>query len=208
MTINSRVAGIGALAFGVLPLTGAIVGAPPGGDYSPNDVADFLAKSHRPAVFVSMYLAILSGVGLLLLLARLRQTIAGDRTSTFWGLGIASVSAWVIGGAIVVSPSTALTFSGGHLATLPAPVAYALSEAGWAVMYGGGGVLLGCALVTYLAGATAVPAWTRWATGVAALCSLVAVAWFPFFLVYLWAIVTGIWLIVRERSSAPAVATA
>jgi len=200
MTVNSRIAGAGALAFGILPLAGAILGNPPGGNYSAKDVADFLAKSHRPAVFASVYIAILAGVGLLLLLAHLRETIAGERATLFWGFGIAAVSAWSIGAAIVVSPATALAFSGGKLATLPSPVAYALSEAGWAVMYGGGGVLLGCALVTYLAARTGAPVWVRYATGVAALGSLAAIAWFPFFLVYLWAIVMGIRLVASDRS--------
>jgi hypothetical protein len=75
-------------------------------------------------------------------------------------------------------------------------------------MYGGGGALLGCALSTYLVRTVAVPAWVRWATALAALGSVAAIAWFPFFLVYVWAIVIGIWLVARDHSRVAAVVPA
>jgi hypothetical protein len=207
MQRRSIAAGIGAIAFGVLPMLAFVVANPPGGNYKPSDIADFLAKGHRPAVFVSAYLMLLSGVGLLLLLARLRDSIAdGVRPSLFWGFGIASVAAWVAGYAIAISPSLALAFSSGKLHSLSAPVAYTFSEAGFAAMYGAGGLLLGCALLTFAAGPVTLPAWVRWATLIAGLAGLAALAWFPFFLVYIWAIVIGIALVVTEWRQAPEVA--
>jgi hypothetical protein len=132
MQRRSLVAGIGAIAFGVLPIVAFMVANPPGGNYKASDVADFIAKGHRPAVFVSIYLVLLSAVGLLLLLARLRESIAeGSRTTLFWGF-----------------------------------------------------------------------------TLVAGIAALAAVAWFPFFLVYLWAIVVGVALVAIElRGSARTVST-
>jgi hypothetical protein len=70
-------------------------------------------------------------------------------------------------------------------------------------MYGAGGLLLGCALVTWAVGPVALPAWVRWSTLVAGIAGLAAIAWFPFFLVYLWAIVIGVALIVIELRQAP-----
>jgi hypothetical protein len=204
MTINTRLAGLGALAFGLLPLVAGIVANPPGGDYSASAVADFIAKGHRTAVFASIYIIMLSAVGLLLLLARLRDSIDGRRASLFWALGLGAVVAWLCGAAIVLSPSIALAFSGGKLTSLPAPDAFALSEAGWAVMYGAGGTLLGCALVAYVVGNVTVPRWVRFVTGVAALCSFAAIAWFPFILVYVWAIALGIWMLAGDRGRVPA----
>jgi hypothetical protein len=54
-----------------------------------------------------------------------------------------------------------------------------------------------------------VPSWVRWATLIAGIAGLAALAWFPFFLVYLWAIVLGVWLLVspaRYRVLEPATA--
>ena len=204
MQRRSLVAGIGAVAFGVLPIVAFMVGNPPGGNYKASDIADFLAKGHRPAVFVSMYLVLLSVVGLLFLLARLRESIGdGERAPLFWGFSVTAVGAWLAGYAVGISPSVALAFSGGKLHTLSARVAYTFSEAGWAIMYGAGGLLLGCALVTWAVGPVALPAWVRWSTLVAGIAGLAAIAWFPFFLVYLWAIVIGVALIVIELRQAP-----
>jgi hypothetical protein len=156
-------------------------------------------------VFVSLYIMLLSAVGLLLVLARLRDALpAGARASTFWALGIGVVVAWFAGYALVVSPSTALAFSGGKLSTLDPTLGYALAEAGWAMMYGAGGLLLGVALIVFAAGPVAVPAWVRWATLVAGVAALAGIAWFPMFLVYLWAIVLGVWMLVARPVTAPA----
>ena len=204
MQRRSLVAGIGAIAFGVLPIVAFMVANPPGGNYKASDIADFIAKGHRPAVFVSVYLVLLSAVGLLLLLARLRESIGeGSRATLFWGFSVGAVSSWLVGYAIAVSPSVALAFSGGKLHSLSAPVAYTFSEAGWAAMFGAGGLLLGCALVTFAAGTVTLPTWIRWTTLVAGIAALAALAWFPLFLVYIWAIVVGVAVVVIEWRQAP-----
>jgi len=204
MQRRSLVAGIGAIAFGVLPIVAFMVGNPPGGNYKASDVADFIAKGHRPAVFVSVYLVLLSGVGLLLLLARFRESIPeGSRTTMFWGFSVSAVAAWIVGYSIGIAPSLALTFSGGKLHSLSAPVAYTFSEAGWAVMFGAGALLLGCALLTFAAGPVTLPAWIRWTTLVAGIAAIAGLAWFPMFLVYIWAIAVGVGLVVIEWRQAP-----
>ena len=48
----------------------------------------------------------------------------------------------------------------------------------------------------------------RWSTLVAGIAALAGIAWFPFFLVYIWAIVVGAWLIVADREPAPVAQTA
>jgi hypothetical protein len=106
MQRRSLVAGIGAIAFGVLPMVAFIVASPPGGDYKPSDIADFIAKGHRPAVFVSVYVVLLSAIGLLLLLARLRESVVGEsRPSLFWGFGVGAVAAWLAGYALAPTRS-------------------------------------------------------------------------------------------------------
>ena len=181
-----------------------LIASPPGGNYKVSDVTSFLAKGHRPAVFVSMYLMVIAVVGLVLLLARLRTTIEGARETLFWGFSIASAAAWLAGYALVVATPAALAFSGGKLtaSAISPQMAYVFSEAGWAIMYGAGGLLLGVALVTFVIGRVAVPGWVRWATVLAAVCALAGLAWFPFFVVYLWAIVLGLWALVASPAEA------
>jgi hypothetical protein len=204
MQRRSLVGGIGAIAFGVLPIVAFMVANPPGGNYKASDIADFIAKGHRPAVFVSVYLVLLSGAGLLLVLARFRESIAdGPRATLFWGFSISAVAAWIVGYAIGMAPSLALAFSGGKLHSLSAPVAYTFSEAGWAAMFGAGALLLGCALLTFAAGPVTLPAWIRWTTLVAGIAAIAGLAWFPMFLVYIWAIVIGVALVVIEWRQAP-----
>jgi hypothetical protein len=203
---ESLLGGLGALAFGVLGFAGMVIAQPPGGSYDESQIADFIAAGHRPWVFAGMYATLAAAAGLLLLLARLRSTIADDRRRTiFWGFGVAAVAAWVAGFAIVAAPSYAIAFSGGDLKTLPGTLVYTVSEAGWGVMYGGGGLLLGCALAAFVIGRVTVPAWVRAATGIAAVASLAAIAWFPFFVVFAWSIVMGVWsLVTGSRALAAA----
>jgi len=212
MVNQTRLAGLGGLAFGVLAFVAMMIASPPGGNYKVSDVTSFLAKGHRPAVFVSVYLMVIAVVGLVLLLARLRATIEGARATLFWGFSIASAAAWLAGYALVIATPAALAFSGGKLsaAAISPPTAYVFSEAGWAVMYGAGGILLGVALGTFVIGQVAVPGWIRWFTALAAVCALAAIAWFPFFVVYLWAVVLGLWALVASpiEVQRPAVAQA
>jgi hypothetical protein len=205
---QTRLAGLGGLAFGVLAFVAMIIASPPGGNYKASDVTSYLAKGHRPAVFISVYLMVVAVVGLVLLLARLRTRIEGSRESLFWGFSIAAAAAWLSGYALVVATPAALAFSGGSLdaSAITPQTGYVFSEAGWAVMYGAGGILLGVALATFVVGRVAVPAWVRWGTAVAAVCALASLAWFPFFIVYLWAIVLGVWGLVASPVEAPSTA--
>jgi hypothetical protein len=53
-----------------------------------------------------------------------------------------------------------------------------------------------------------LPAWIRWTTLVAGVAGIAAIVWFPFFLVYIWAIVVGVALVaIGWRQSAQTVAT-
>ncbi len=71
--------GIGAIAFAVLTIATFVVGNPPGGDYSHSDVTAYLSSGHQSAVFVSLYLGLLSALGLLLLVAGLSDAVEDDR---------------------------------------------------------------------------------------------------------------------------------
>lgn len=206
MRRETTAGGLGALAFGILTFVALLIASPPGGTYSTKDITNYLAKGHRAAVIVALYLLVVAIIGMLLMLWRMRDEIVGARSNVFWALGIASAACWIAGFAIVIAPATSLAFSGGKLTTLPGTLTYTIAEAGWAVAYGGGAILLGCALVTYALGPVAAPAWVRWTTLVAGIAAIASIAWFPQFLVYLWAIAIGVWTLVSRRSTAPATA--
>ena len=205
MRDNGVLAGLGGIAFGVLTFVAILVAAPPGGTYDANNVADYLAKGHRTAVFVSIYLMLIGLLGLVLLLTRLRDSTAGMLGSVFWGAGVAAAAGFAVGWSVIVAPPLAVAFGGNSKVSIDPVVAYTLAETGWIILIGAGGILLGFALVALMAAsAAALPAWFRWFTLLAGVAGVAAVAFFPFFVVLLWSLVAGIWLLLSGRSAEPA----
>jgi hypothetical protein len=49
-----------------------------------------------------------------------------------------------------------------------------------------------------------LPAWLRWSTLVAGLCGVAGLAFFPFFLLMLWAAVAGVWVLTAAADPAAA----
>jgi hypothetical protein len=191
-------AGVGALAFAVLTLVGVIIDDSPGGTYKASDVAKYLRHGHRPVIFVAMYLVFFGVVGLVLLLARLRDAmLEGSRRTVFWGLSIAGIGAWVAGYAIHMGVPVAMAYGGSGVSVTPTTT-YVLNEAGYLVLTAGA-ILIGLALLTFVLGPVAVPAWTRWFTLVGAVGALASPTFFFFALFFIWAIVMGLWLLVSER---------
>jgi hypothetical protein len=193
-------AGFGALAFAVLTFVAAIISNGPGGNYKESDVTDFLKSGHRPIVFVATYMVLVGVVGLVFLLARLRDAIADStRSSVFWALGVAGVGTWIAGWALGAAAPIARGYGGKDVVIAPT-VTYTLSSAGY-IMLASGAVLIGLALLMLVASPAALPAWVRWFTLVGAAGAIASPAWFPFVLFYIWALVMGIWLLMTERSS-------
>lgn len=195
---KGQVAGIGAVAFGVLTFAALMLENAPGGTFRFSHIADYVAKGHRPAVFVATYLAIVAMVGLALLLTWLRDALPeGTRSSVFSTLSMAGMATWIAGWGVGASVPIVMGY-GGSQERVPPTVTYLLATGGWAVM-AGGAALIGLALLTLTLAPSALPGWARWATLVAGIAALAAYAWFPFFLVYLWSVVIGLWLVVSQR---------
>ena len=211
MRSRSALAGIGSIAFSVLMIVGLALANPPGGTYKASDAVKYVAKGHHVAVFASVYVLLLAVLGLLLLLAYLRDLLSaapdGERVARiFWAMSIGAATSFAIGWAIVLGNAIAHAFGGSGVVVDPA-VTYLASELGFSVVFGPAAILLGFALIAFVIGGRAlVPAWLRWSTLVAGVAGIVSLAFFPAVLVLLWGIVMGIWLLVPSR--APAVATA
>lgn len=213
MRKGSTVAGIGGIAFGLLFFLAFLFAGPIGGTYKAADVADYLARGHRVAVIVSAYLMLLGLFGLICLLARLRDLsgagIGGFASGRiFWGTGLAAASSFAVGWLVTISPPLARLYGGKSLSIDP-PLAYTIAETGGVILFGAGGVLLALALITFVLGSgAALPAWLRWFTLVVGVIGLASPAFFPFFLLLIWGLVTGIWLLTsdsrepRERTAA------
>jgi hypothetical protein len=204
MAQRSTIAGIGALAFSVLTIIALFLANPPGGSYSAHDAAKYVAKGHHTAVFVSAYLATLAVVGLIVLLAYLRDvTLAGregDLTGRiFWGTGLAAATCIAAGWGLVFGDSIAHAFGGKGVVIAPT-ITYLVAELGSSMVWGPGSILLGIALIMVMLGSRGtLPTWLRWATLVAGLGGVASVAFFPSALVILWGIVFGVWLLVSRH---------
>jgi len=211
MRSRSALAGIGSIAFSVLTIVGLALANPPGGTYKASDAVKYVAKGHHVAVFASVYVLLLAVLGLLLLLAYLRDLLSaapdGERVARiFWAMGIGAATSFAVGWAIVLGNAIAHAFGGSGVVVDPA-VTYLASELGFSVVFGPAAILLGFALIAFVIGGRALlPAWLRWSTLVAGVAGIVSLAFFPAVLVLLWGIVMGIWLLVPSRG--PAVATA
>ena len=207
MQRGSVVAGVGGILFAGLWFLTAFVSDPPGGSYSASDVANFVAKDHRTAVFVAVALGLLSALGLLLLLAGLRERVSGGGSLTatvFWSASILSVTGFAIGWMTVLTVPISRAYGGSSLVVIDPVLTYTITEIGWVIMFAIGGTFLGVALITSAIGsAQAFPTWLRWFTLIVGVIGLVSLAWIPFFALPIWAIIVSLWLIAAGRTGAP-----
>ncbi len=204
---DRRLAGVGGIAFSVALVLGFTVGGPNGGQYGPDHVADFVGRSST-AVVVSTYLLAVSMAGLIALMAYLRKVCFGpDRQDSItWATSLLAVISFLIGWGLYLAPSAAAT-SGGP--AIDPAVSYAFLSAGLLAFFGASGLLLGISLLRLAQAGGAAPNWLRafsalaGLSGVSSWAFLSAAHWsanqwlpVPFYLVVLWGLVIGIWLVV------------
>jgi hypothetical protein len=200
---RSSLAGIGAIAFAVLTFVAVIIEHSPGGNYKTSNVEKFLKHGHRPVIFVATYMVYLGVVGLVFLLTRLRDSINDPTRSTaFWTLSVAGIGAWVAGWAVGAAVPVAMGVGGKGVVVAPT-VTYVLALAGY-FTFASGAILIGLALLLLVLSRPVLPGWVRWATLVGAAGAILAPAFFPFGLFFIWALVIGIWLLAADRSPAAA----
>jgi hypothetical protein len=197
-------AATGAIAFSTLTIAALVLANPPGGDYNPSQVADYLARGHRVAAVVAFGLGLTGIFGLLCVLTHLRESI-GVRggnpraANVFWGAGVAAAASFGIGWGVVGGQVIAHLEGGSEIAIAPA-VTYLISEIGVVFIFGSGAALLGFALIALMLSSRAIlPAWLRRFTLIAGIAGIAGLAYFTFFILMLWGLVTGGWLFVADR---------
>ena len=208
MTRATVLAGVGGIAFSVLTVVAVTVANAPGGNYSASSVADYLARGHRVAVIVVTHLALLGVLGLICLLAQLREAISvapenRRAGSIVWGTGLAAAASFAIGWGVVGGQVIA-HLEGGSDIVIPPAVTYLISEVGVVFIFGSGAILLGFALIVLMLNSrTVFPTWLRWLTLVAGVCGIAGLAFFTFFILMIWGVVIGVWLLAAGRGSDP-----
>jgi hypothetical protein len=141
------------------------------------------------------------------LMAYLSETSfgAGRLGRLAWGTGLLGAAALLIGWVLQFAPSVSL--QGGVPALDPA-ISMTFIYAGYAVFFAAGGMLLGIAILTFAIGGHAAPMWVRAFSALAGLIGILSGANIPFYVVLLWGLVVGIWLLVSSpRPDAPTTAT-
>lgn len=206
MSRDRRVAGIGGIAFAVFLTVTLAYAATKGGEYTAANVAAFVDQS-LTTILISFFLIAISIIGLVVLMAYLSETGFGaDRLGRLaWGTGLLGAASLLIGWVLQFAPSVSL--QGGVPALDPA-ISMTFIYAGYAVFYAAGGMLLGIAILTLAIGGHAMPMWVRAFSALAGLIGIFSVANIPFYVVLLWGLVVGIWLLVSPpRPDAPTTAT-
>jgi hypothetical protein len=151
------------------------------------------------------YLALLGVLGLICLLAYLREVIApqSDRAvgaNIFWGAGLAAAASLAVGWGLVTGIAVAAA-EGGSAASVSHATTYVLSDTVLNVLYGSGGILLGFAFIALmLASRGSLPNWVRWLSLIAGVLAVTTPFYFSAPAVPLWGIVMGVWLLVARRA--------
>jgi hypothetical protein len=209
MARDRRVAGIGGIVFTVALVLGFTFFGPRGGFYAASSMSNFIGQSSTNMI-VSIYLFGASIIGLLVLMAYLTETFmsGGAHIRFTWGASTLAAGSLLVGWSLYFAPSTSV-ISGGP--AIDPAIAYTFVNAGFVVLFGAGGMFLGMALLTLAIWGSSAPIWVRAVNGLAGLLAflswafLLASKWsasqwlpVPFYVVLLWGLAIGVWLLVTS----------
>ena len=210
MSEGRRLAGAGGIVFAIAFVVGFTLFGPKSGHYSADEVAAFMAQGPT-ALAASTIFFPLASAGLIALMACLSESGFGEgrRGRVTWAAGLLAAAAMLIGWALYLAPAGS-TGSGGP--AIDPGISYAFLNAGMQVLFGVGGFLLGAALLEVAVRGQVIPTWLRGFSGLAGLSALatwpflLALNWSPnqwlpgpFYLVVLWGLVAGGWLVMTPR---------
>lgn len=206
---SATLGGVGALAFAVLTFVGLLVASPPGGSYSVSEATDYVKSGHRATAIIASYAALAGVIGLICLVVHLRRLVAaaspdGFAAPFFWAAGLAGATAIGVGWSVMAADVIARAEGGSGVVLSPVLI-YMFAEVGAIIVFGPGAVFLGVALLVLgFAAAALLPAWLRWLTVIAGIGGIAAPLFFPSFLLLVWGIAVGVWLLATREEPVPA----
>jgi hypothetical protein len=195
--------------FTVALVVGFTFFGPRGGSYTASSMANFIGQSSTNMI-ISIYLFGASTIGLLVLMAYLTETFmsGGSHIRLTWGASTLAAGSFLIGWSLYFAPFTSI-ISGGP--AIDPAITYTFVNAGFVVLFGAGGMLLGIALLMLTMLGSAAPTWVRALNALGGLAALLSWAfllaskwsasqWFPipFYIVLLWGLVIGVWLLITS----------
>ena len=202
-------AGSGAIAFGVLFMAALFLTSPAGGNYSAQDIAAYIDPGHIFTAGAGWFLSLLSVTGLIALFAYLRQaaeTAPGVNAMVprlVWGLGLAGAACFAVGWGMVIGQPIAHAEAMTTI-SVPPMVTYVIVELSSTMLFGSAPMLVGLGMGAMALGSGALlPGWLRWSTLAIGLLATTSLAYFTFFPLLLWSVVTGVWLLVTGGFAEP-----
>jgi len=202
-------AGVGAIAFGLLTFAAIVIGGPMGGNYAAADVANYISGGRVVIVGAIALWGLLGAAGLICLGAYLRHRADAEAAGSIWpqvmwGLTLGSAICFAVSWGIFVSQPIGNNEAGTNL-NVPPTIIYSIGIAGDELIFESAATLLGLAMILgAVTNLPRLPGWLRWITLAVGILAITSLAFFPFFLILLWAIVMGIWLLAGGRRPAAA----
>ncbi len=195
-----RTAGLGLLGYAVAtPVAFMAIGAP-GGAFDDGIVERYLSSQHWAWAMGLAYLGAIGALGLLLFAHGFRRTL-GSAGGPFWGLSVAGTAAAVVGWFLVGGISVAFAEGGAAVAGLPHDVVYLISEMSNLIAICSSAFFVGIAVLV-IARRGLLPGWLRVFSYAAGGCGVLAAAYFPLLVFWLWAVVFGVWLTITSGRTA------
>lgn len=177
-----------------------------GGNYAAADVASYISSGHLVVAIAMALCGLLGAAGLICLGAYLRQRAESEKPGelwpqVIWGLTLGAAICFAVSWGIFVSQPVGNNEALTNL-KVPPTITYAIGITGTEVMFESAATLLGFALILVaVANLPRLPAWLRWSTLVIGVLGITSLAFFTFFPLMIWAIVTGGWLLAADRRS-------
>jgi hypothetical protein len=207
------------------PLTGvAFVGLFLGGfavtDSSPDSQSDddkivnwITSKSDQHKQIATLLMILGASLVFVWFVAMLRERLARADPGSRWpalafGSGLVATALWI--GAAAISAGPSLAANDTHKYQADPNLYRALSDAGYALWFGGTTIALGVVVATGIVALRTglLPRWLAWLSFPVALTMLVSFFFVPFLIMCGWILVVGVTLIVRKEAPEAAAAPA